>query len=248
MSVSPWIIEEDRRRIYDAISEKTENRGINLALFYDNASYFGKDAEGKPIAWSGSHPTLAHWPLARYEGGEALTAAFLDIQQSITAIIGERCIRWIKPENWHCTGFSPVHSGNPAVIRTAATDISELVRREVPEIQPYLLTMTRIVLTHDGGVLATGYANNHHLDVLRQRLKTSLPTGSAPPTIHFTLGHLVLQIEPDFLNQLNELLRGFRNDTTVLGQVHIDFLTYALYRAPFLDMRIDELFTVRMGS
>jgi hypothetical protein len=248
MSVSSWRIEEDRRLIYDAVSDKTEKSGINVALFYNNASYFGKDAQGKRIAWSGSHPTLVHWPLGQYEGGEALIAAFLDMQQSITAIIGERCVRWIKPENWHCTVFSPVHSGNPAVISTAETEISELVCREVPEIQPYLLTMTRIIVTNDGGVIASGYANSHHLDVLRKRLQASCPTGSAPSTIHFTLGHLVSQIEPNLGNQLNKFIRGFGDDTTVLGQIHIEFLTYALYRAPFLEMRIEELFSLRIGK
>jgi hypothetical protein len=247
MSVSPWTIEEDRRRIYDAISEKTEKSGINLALFYDNPSYFGKDSEGKSTAWTGTHPVLVHWPLGHYQGGKDLTVSVLDLQQSITEIIGARCIRWIKPENWHCTVFSPVHSGNPAVISAAETDISEFVSREVPILETYLLTMTRIIVTNDGGLLATGYASSHHLDTLRKRLKASFPAGSAPSTIHVTLGHFVLPIEQNLENRLNGFIRRFQDDTTVLGQLHIEFLTYAAYRAPFLEMRIEKLFKVRIG-
>jgi hypothetical protein len=234
--------------MYDAISEKTENDGINLGLFFENPSYFGRDSEGRITPWSGSHPTLVHWPLRDYGGGDALSVAFTDRQRAITAIVGETCIRWVRPENWHSTVFSPVHSGNPDVISAAKTDISELVRREVPMIEPYVLTMTRIIVTNDGGVLAAGYASSHQLDILRTRLKASAPTGSTPSTIHITLGHLVLPIEQSVENQLNDFVRGFRNDLTVLGQIHVEFLTYAIYRAPFVEMRIEELFKCRFGK
>ncbi len=247
MSISPWTIEETRRRIYDAISEKTENDGINIALFFENSSYFGRDSEGKIIPWKGSHPTLVHWPLRDYCGGDALHAAFIDSQRAITAIVGERHIRWVKPENWHSTVFSPVHSGNPDVISAAKTNISEFVRREVSMSKPYLLTMTRIILTNDGGVLAAGYASSPQLDILRRRLKVYAPDGTTLSTIHITLGHLVLPIERSVENQLNDFMCRFRNDLTVLGQIQVEFLTYANYRAPFLEMRIEELFKYRFG-
>jgi len=255
-----WNVEEERCRIYDKMSACMECHGIDLEKFYNNPSYFGRGAMGSVIPWKGRHPSLVHWPLIGYAGGVALRDALTGCTRSIESIAGGECLQWVKPENWHSTVFSPVHSSNPEVIAAVKTDFADSARVEALAAQPYVLTFTRLIVTDDGGFVAAGYANNVQLDSLRERLLQSLLSDYArdgihpryeirlPDKIHITLGHLVKPVERHVEDQLTGFARQFRDDGTVLGQLSVDFLTYAMYHAPFLEMRIEEIFRCQLGA
>lgn len=231
--------------IYDSISDATESKGIDLQLFYDKPSYFGKNESGVIIPWRGSHQTLIHWPLADYLGGPALLEALASWTREVDAIAGTGSIQWIRPEYWHSTVFSPVHSSNPEVIAQSQTDIAETVGVEVPRTKPYLLRFSRIIITVDGGLLAVAYVSNDQLDALRARLLRLIPVDHVSPIVHITLGHFTREMARTSVVRLCQFARQFRNDSIVIGEIAVPYLTLGIYHAPFLDMKVEEI--LRLG-
>ena len=248
MAVLRPVIEKGRRRLYDAISDQTQEKGIDLPRFYNNPSYFTRNNRGETIALHGSHPSLVHWPLTKYKGGTSLRHQLTRLSESVDALARRAGIQWVQPDHWHSTVFSAVHSSDPIVISQAITDISQIVRAEFQKTTPYVLSFTRIIVTEDGGVLAVGYAHNHQLDSLRARLLKAFPDGAGSDMVHVTLGHLVQPLDRHITSELNNFTRMFRDDRTLLGQIAVDFLTYAMYQGPFLQMTIEKLFTFPLGS
>lgn len=240
--------EHGRRKIYDSMADVTQNEGIDLEHFYNNPSYFGTNDLGAKIAWTGSHQALIHWPLVDYRGGSALVDEIIGLTRHVNAIASSGFIRWVQPQYWHSTVFSPVHSGDPKVIEQSPRDISALVCREILHTKRYSLKFTRIIITHDGGVLAVAYGDNDELDGLRARLKSSMPIGHASPIVHITLGHFTRMPAPTTVSCLTEFAGRFRGDMLVIGEIQIDFLTLGMYHAPFLEMTVEEIFRRRLGE
>jgi len=241
MLIVPLVVEEDRRQLYDALSDKTEANCIDLQAFYNDPSYFHKSEHGQSQALSGCHSTLIHWPLCDYQGGSALQSQLVDRTTKIASLVGRDCIQWVRSEYWHSTIFSPVHSSNPAVISRHTVNVAPVLHTEVPKTLPYILSFTRIVITADGTLLAVAYAHNEQLNSLRERLLRLVPGSSAPPIVHITLGHLVTQPTRETEARLNRLARSFRDDRMILGQIAVDFLMYGIYRGPFLEMKVEGI-------
>jgi hypothetical protein len=229
------------------MSRRTESEGINVHRFYDNPSYFAKTEHGKSIAWTGSHPTLIHYPLADYIGGPELCAQLTREVRNINGLVGDEHVRWIKPQYWHSTVFSAVHSGNPDVI-SQSRDISDVIAALVSRLRPYVLVFSRIIITSDGGIIATAYSNSTEPASLREKLREFAPAASASRSVHITLGHLTMAIPPPSAAALIRYGRKFLGDARILGQLKIDFLTYGLYHGPFLSMRVESLVRIRFGS
>lgn len=244
MPIYPLVVEEARRRFYEQVSDQTEGNGINLRKFYDNRSYFRKADNNRAVAFRGSHPTLVHWPLGNYSGGDDFCDHLAKLQAKLGSLIKPESIQWVKPYYWHSTAFSPVHSTDPDVIKEKLGNPVPYFLAEVPQTKPYILSFTRIVVTEEGGVLATAYAHNDELTSLRTRLLNLIPNGHISSLIHITMGHLVKGISDRNMAELNQFTRAFRDDQTIIGQLFINFLTCARYKGPFLEMtieRIDEL-------
>jgi hypothetical protein len=248
MSVFPPVIEEDRRQLYDELSDQTETDGIDLQGFYDNQSYFAKNEQGDAVAHRGSHPTLIHWPLSDYDGGGGLRDQLIHLTETVDSLVGCGVVQWVRPDHWHSTVFSPVHSGDPILISQTETDIAPLVCAEVPKTKPYVLSFTRIIVKPEGGVVAVAYAHDEELNSLRARLLALDPrTAYAPKYVHITLGHLVKPVTRNQTAELTQFTRTFRDDRTAIGQIAVDFLTYGMYHAPFLEMTVEEIFRLWFG-
>ena len=242
------VIEKDRQAIYDAIQDAFETDGIDLKLFFSNLSYFGEDENGQPVPWIGGHPTLIHWPLGDYQGGKPLLEVLWRETQTLENIAGPERIVWVRRPNWHSTVFSPVHSTDPQVIARVPTDFAEIARSELLEATPYALSFTRIVITHDAGIKAVGYAHNQQLNSLRLRLKQSMPRGHGSAMIHISLGNFVKPLEAGALKELKEYTRRYQSDQVFLGQIAVRFLTYAQYTGPFTEMTVREIFRQPLGE
>ena len=243
-----WHVEPDRKAHYDRIHSVFESDGIQIDRFHNNPSYFRRDADGKPVPLQGSHPTLIHWPLARYVGGHALMATLTERIRDVEKIVSDGSIAWIAPSHWHSTVFTPVHSSDPDVIASANTDISEIVRRELTLTQPYDIVFTRLILTSDCGIKAAGYAVGSELDSLRERLRTAVPGGTASALVHISLGNFLRLPSSECLPSLKSFARQFLNDTVVLGRLKVDFLTYAIYTGPFIHMTVQPVFSEPLGK
>src|SRR5437762_27122 len=102
-----------RRRAYDEIHSDFLENGLSVEGFYANRGYFGVDENGRPVPWKSSHPTLAHWPLNSYQGGQDLTARLQRERHRLIDIIRRQNASWIDPRHWHSTVFAPCHSSNP---------------------------------------------------------------------------------------------------------------------------------------
>jgi hypothetical protein len=230
-----------RREIYDSILDHTHREGIDLDRFFSNPSYFGKDQLGNVIEWAGHHQALLHWPLVEYRGGPALIESFKVRTHEVAEIAGSDSIRWVEPEHWHSTVFSPVHSSDPKVIGYPIRDISKEVSAVLNGAASYMLRFTRVAVTNEGGILAVAFTNTDEVDRIREGLSISVPSGHASPLVHVTLGHFIQPLGRTAVNALNEFTRAFKGDSIVLGQVEVRFLTLALYYAPFLQMKVEEL-------
>jgi len=227
---------------YDAITAQFLEEGIDLDRFFRNPSYFKTDSHGNRIELAGRHATTVHFPFAEYSGGADLSSTLAMEVERIEALVGAGAARWIAPQSWHSTVFSPVHSSDPEVIAAAEAQLDhERIRRALRSTQPYFLTFTRLLITTAGAVVAVAHPSNDQLTDLRQRLEAVCPGGRSGPLVHITLGQLVSPPGDAVVEALKAYVRSFAADAVILGRIHVDFLTYAEYRGPFLAMTIHEI-------
>jgi len=227
---------------YDAITSQFLAAGLDLNLFFGNPSYFRTESDGNRIELAGRHITTAHFPIPDYAGGADLSSALASEVRRIEALVGAGATRWIAPQSWHSTVFSPVHSSDPQKIAAAEARLDHVrLRRELRHTEPYSLTFTRVLVTTAGAVLAVGHASNGQLAALRRRLEAVCPGAKSGQLVHLTLGQLVSSPSHAGLEDLKAYVRSFTADTIVLGQLRVDFLAYAEYRGPFLAMTIREI-------
>jgi len=227
---------------YDAITSQFLEEGMDLDRFFENPSYFQTDRHGNRIELAGRHTTTAHFPFAEYDGGADLSSTLAMEVERLKALVGAGAARWIAPQNWHSTVFSPVHSSDPEVIAEAEARLDhERIQRELRSTRPYFLTFTRLLITTAGGVVAVAHPSNGQLTALRQRLEAVCPGGKSGPLVHITLGQLVSPPSPAELEGLKAYVRSFALDAVILGRIRVDFLAYVEYRGPFLAMTIHEI-------
>lgn len=239
---SPWKsrIEPALREAYESIAARLDTDGIDPSLFFSNPSYFTKDSHGQLVALAGSHPTLVHWPLEGYAGGTSLLDRLAQECRIIQALTGATTT-WVDQHHCHSTVFSPVHSSDPHLIARAQTDIGDVVGKEVRQTRAYTLDFTRILVMPDGGIAAVAYASSDELLLLRRRLSRLVPGGSAPLLIHMSLGSFLRRPQARDLANLQAYLHRFGNDGTLLGQIVVEYLTYAQYTGPFTAMTLREI-------
>jgi hypothetical protein len=237
--IASFCVEPKRRMLYDEIHSKLMESGLDLDLFYKNSSYFAVSAKEPPVPLEGSHPSLLHWPISEYDGGQNLIRSLQEGIARIDHVVGGQNVIWIDSPQWHSTVFSPIQSSDPAEISTVDTDFRDVAKKEVSGISVYTITFTRLSLTIDGTILALGYASTSDLNSLRKRLSKAIEHGHASKLIHLSLGHLVCLPSSDALDHLNQYLCNFLSDCIIIGQMQVNFLSYAMYFGPFLEMRIE---------
>ncbi len=230
------------RKIYDNIHQKFSKNGIDIDLFYSNPSYCGKNQQGQSYLLAGTHPTVIHWPIQDYPGGDNFTNNLVEASKELDNIIGSDNIAWVSPSNWHCTAFSPIHSSALDAVEYIPPEAPLLVTEALKITKTYDLKFTRIAISRDGGILALGYPQSSDLLDVRYRLKEAIPNGNIPKLVHITLGYITKNLDCITHKNTNHYLDRFVNDIITIGAIQINFLTYGNYTGPITTMSITEIF------
>jgi hypothetical protein len=235
------VIEPERQTLYNRLGEAFFSDGVDVSTFFGNSSYFGRSPRGRRRPHRGRHPTLVHWPLGDYAGGESLLRSLSKRVADLVDLTDNDTTALVVKDYWHSTVFSPVHSSDSDVIASTNTDIGDTVQFHVTNTRAYYIEFTRIAVTTTGSILALGYASSIELERLRAALKVAVPNGVASPMIHITLGQLLRSPTESSYRALRSYLSEFSRDEIRLGRIDVEFLTYAEYIAPFLKMRLREI-------